>query len=60
MATSDLAAHTATWETPIRTAYRDVEVPDEATGGGVHRGDAALGARLRKKNDCKRIRFTSF
>jgi gamma-glutamyltranspeptidase/glutathione hydrolase len=39
LTTADLAAHTATWERPIRTAYRDVEVLEHPPNG---QGIAAL------------------
>jgi gamma-glutamyltranspeptidase/glutathione hydrolase len=39
LTSSDLAAHTSTWETPIRTTYRDVEVLEHPPNG---QGLAAL------------------
>ena len=39
LTTDDLAAHTATWETPIRTTYRDVEMLEHPPNG---QGLAAL------------------
>jgi len=39
LSTADLAAHTTTWEIPIRTAYRDVEVLEHPPNG---QGLAAL------------------
>jgi gamma-glutamyltranspeptidase/glutathione hydrolase len=39
LTTDDLAAHTATWETPIRTTYRDIEILEHPPNG---QGLAAL------------------